>query len=427
MAGRGFPSLPALSTFEFRLLGRVSARAEAGREAAAVLAQPKRVALLGFLAAGRPRGFHRRDALLALFWPEADQEHARSSLRKSVHFLRQQLGPEAIVSRGDEEIGLDFNRCWCDVVAFEESLEEGRWEDAAELYQGDLLPGLHLSDVPEFERWLEETRTRLRAQAVRAVRQLTDLECAQGRISAAARWARRSVELSPYDEAGTQRLLRLLSKEGDRGGAVLAYEQFAQRLSADLELEPSADTRALIESIRNHKEVRSQASLLHNRPLPQTASEITPRQNEVAEPASLERPVRRRPRAASIGFLFLGIAVGIGAFVSRYAFSPQAKAPSIPGAIAILPFDYRGNPDLSYLAEGMVELLSTKLDGAPGVRTINQQALLKFVGRERGGNNLDRGSRAAEYFGADRFVLGSIVEAGQRLAVIATLYDVRRG
>src|SRR5215212_7377790 len=133
MGDRGFPSLPALSTVELRLLGRVSARVELGREAGALLAQPKRVAFLAYLAAATPRGFHRRDVLLALFWPEADQEHARSSLRKALHFLRQQLGPEAIASRGDEEIGLDLDRCWCDVAVFEESVETERWERAAEL------------------------------------------------------------------------------------------------------------------------------------------------------------------------------------------------------------------------------------------------------------------------------------------------------
>jgi len=41
-----------------------------------VLAQPKRVALLAYLAAATPRRLHRRDSLLALFWPELDQEHA---------------------------------------------------------------------------------------------------------------------------------------------------------------------------------------------------------------------------------------------------------------------------------------------------------------------------------------------------------------
>ena len=417
----------ALSIVELRLLGKISARVDSGREAATLLAQPKRVALLGYLAAATPRGFHRRDALLALFWPEADQEHARGSLRKSVHFLRQQLGPETILSRGDEEIGLDLDRCWCDVVAFEESIEAERWEAAAELYQGDLLPGLHLSDVPEFERWLEETRTRLGSQVVRVVWQLAERESAQGRIGEAVRWARRGVELSPYDEDGLRRLLGLLFEAGDRAGAVLAYDQFAQRLSADLELEPSADTLTLVDSIRNHRKGPS-VKTPPPPPVRQTASDTPPDKNrEVAQSAGQERSPHSRRRLVSMSLLFIGTAAALGVFVSSYGSRPIPKAPAIPGAIAILPFEYRGNPELSYLAEGMVDLLSTKLDGAPGLRTINQRALVQFVDGERGGNDLDRGQRAAEHFGADRFVLGSIFEAGQRLAVRATLYDSKHG
>jgi DNA-binding SARP family transcriptional activator/TolB-like protein len=409
MENRGFPSLSTLSSVELRLLGRISAQVQAGREASALLAQPKRVALLGYLAAATPRGFHRRDTLLALFWPEADQEHGRASLRKSVHFLRQQLGSEAIVSRGDEEVGLDLSWCRCDVVAFEESLQAGRLEAAAGLYHGDLLPGLHLSDVPDFERWLEETRTRLRGQAVQAAWQLSEREGIQGRVRRALQWARLATELSPYDEEGIRRLLHLLIKAGDRAGAVQAYEQFAQRLSADLELEPSADTGALIERARS---------------TPPTVPAGRPAdKREVFNPPSLPRSARRQVRPVRLSLLVVGIAVAIAIIVWRHESLPESKAPPSPGAIAVLPFEYRGNPELSYLTEGMVELLDTKLDGAPGLRLVDPQALLHFVSRERGGNDLDRGRRAAEHFGADRFVLGNIVEAGERLAVRATLYD----
>ena len=39
--------------------------------------QSKRLALLAYLALALPRGFHRRDTLLALFWPELSDEDAR--------------------------------------------------------------------------------------------------------------------------------------------------------------------------------------------------------------------------------------------------------------------------------------------------------------------------------------------------------------
>ena len=123
---------------EFHLLGSVNLKGPEGT-LRSVLAQPKRVALLAYLAVATPNGFHRRDKLLGLFWPESDQEHGRAALRKALYFLRQSLGEEVIVSRGDEEIGLAEGGLWCDAVAFEEALEAGDPEEALELYRGDLL------------------------------------------------------------------------------------------------------------------------------------------------------------------------------------------------------------------------------------------------------------------------------------------------
>ncbi|MGH7526162.1 MAG: hypothetical protein ACREMX_05615, partial [Gemmatimonadales bacterium] len=72
---------------ELHTFGRVELKSSNGHEIRAVLAQPKRAALLTYLAAAQPRGFQRRDALLALFWPELDQDRARAALRKAVHHL----------------------------------------------------------------------------------------------------------------------------------------------------------------------------------------------------------------------------------------------------------------------------------------------------------------------------------------------------
>ena len=63
-----------------------------GTEAEDVLHQPKRLALLVYLAMAEPRGFHRRDSLLALFWPELPEKRARNALNKTLHFLRSHLG-----------------------------------------------------------------------------------------------------------------------------------------------------------------------------------------------------------------------------------------------------------------------------------------------------------------------------------------------
>src|SRR5437867_1936198 len=122
---------------ELRTLGAVDLRDRDGREIRAVLAQPKRLALLVYLAVARPRGFHRRDTLLALFWPELEQGRARAALRKAVLVVRQGLGAgrgegegETLIGRGDEELGLAPGAVSCDAAAFERAVDERRFGDA---------------------------------------------------------------------------------------------------------------------------------------------------------------------------------------------------------------------------------------------------------------------------------------------------------
>src|SRR6202022_1941284 len=128
-----------MPVIELRTLGTLDLHSANGRELHSLLAQPKRVALLAYLCIAQPCGFHRRDTLLGLFWPNSDQEHARTSLRKSLHILRRALGEDAILSRGDEDVAVDFERVSCDVIEFEASLKANRLEEALDRYHGDLL------------------------------------------------------------------------------------------------------------------------------------------------------------------------------------------------------------------------------------------------------------------------------------------------
>src|SRR6266480_1318987 len=150
---------------ELRLLGRLSLTGADGRDVRALLGQPRRLALFAYLAAATPPGFHRRDSLLPLFWPELDQEHARAALRQALHVVRDALGTDAITSRGDEAIGIDVDQVSCDVVAF--------------------------------ERALEPDGARLRQTAARAARDRVERAEARGNLTTAVQLARRAVQLAP--------------------------------------------------------------------------------------------------------------------------------------------------------------------------------------------------------------------------------------
>src|SRR5262245_21977890 len=119
-----------------QLLGALGLTGDDGHEIRPLLAQPKRLALFLYLALAEPRGFVRRDALVALFCPQRSVEAARASLRRARHFLRTHLGEGAIVSRGEEEVSIATDRVSCDALQLEAHLAAGRDVEALALYHG---------------------------------------------------------------------------------------------------------------------------------------------------------------------------------------------------------------------------------------------------------------------------------------------------
>src|SRR5207245_11282834 len=145
-----------------------------GRGLDAPLRRPKPLAPLGLPTIARPWALRRRDTLVALLWPELDHAHARNALNQAVHALRQALGREVLRARGEEELGTREEGISCDVREFETALEAGHAEQALELYRGSLFNGFHVSEVPEFERWLDEERERMRRRACEGAQLLID-------------------------------------------------------------------------------------------------------------------------------------------------------------------------------------------------------------------------------------------------------------
>ncbi|HJU86426.1 MAG TPA: adenylate/guanylate cyclase domain-containing protein [Gemmatimonadota bacterium] len=95
--------------------------------------------------------------------------------------------------------------------------------------------------------------------------------------------------------------------------------------------------------------------------------------------------------------------------------------------VAPMPFTTRGSGELAYLGDGMVNLLGRKLDGAGDLRAVDAGALLGRVERsELGDIEPAEAAEVARGFGAGLFVLGEIVEAGDRLRIDAALYDTER-
>jgi len=245
------------------ILGAVDIRGPDDREFHTVLAQPKRLALLAYLAAATPRAFHSRDTLLALLWPDLDEEHARAALRQALYVLRGALGERVLVTCGDGVIGLDHTRLWCDVTAFDRAMAAGNRVEALTLYGGELLAGFHVSGALEFERWLDGERARVAACAATAASELADCEERRGELIGALEWARRLLVLDPDDERAVRRVVSLLDRLGDRMAALRLYREFARRIAVDYAMAPAPETEALISAIRSPVCLKPRAEATH--------------------------------------------------------------------------------------------------------------------------------------------------------------------
>jgi DNA-binding SARP family transcriptional activator/tetratricopeptide (TPR) repeat protein len=236
---------------ELSLLGLHALRGPDGRELGTLPAQPKRFALLAFLAIGATGGYHRRDTLAAMFWPDLDQFAARRALRNTLYHLRDALGDGVIVTQGDDAVAIDPARLTCDVTRLGEAVEAGRYEEAVELYRGELLAGMHFANAGEaFEEWLSRERARVVEMAMRSLRALAEREEKTGNSAAAAMWAQRACALVPGDESWHRRAMSLLDRAGDTGGALRLHEAYARRLRAEFNAVPSAETESLAARIR---------------------------------------------------------------------------------------------------------------------------------------------------------------------------------
>jgi DNA-binding SARP family transcriptional activator len=263
------------------------------------------MALLAYLATARPLGFHRRDKLVTLFWPDLDKERARGALRTTLSRLRVDLGDDVIESRGVEEIGVRRDRVWCDVIAIRERIAQGDVLGAATLYGGPMLDGVHVSGTSEeFEQWLTIERDAIRRTLLAALSAEAEGYSARGEYAAATDCARRARDLAPADEVTARNMIRIMLSAGDRGGALAAYETIEAVLRREFDVQPSDETRALIQPLRDET------------PVPESSATIVQRspRHDVHSAVSNRRGPMRTSRA---WIAIAGVVIIASAFLAR--------------------------------------------------------------------------------------------------------------
>ena len=326
--------------------------------------QPRRLAILAVLARAGGRGVSR-DRLVALLWPDTDEEHGRRSLNQALYALRQELGSEEAIL-GTRELRLNPDLVETDIGEYEAASASGALEQAARSY-GPFLGDFSLTGAVEFARWAERERDALAGEYRRVLEAVARSAAGRGDWGAGVLWWRRRAALDPDDASVAQGLMLALSTAGDIPGALRHAEIFAE-MRHQLELPADAEVLALAERIRR--------------------GELPP----------VSRPSTPRPRPAA---------------------DPRTDRPA---SIAVLPFvNLSPDRENEYFSDGLTEELTIALTRVGGLRVASRTSAFAFKGREVDAREI------GERLGVTLLVEGSVRKLGNRIRVTAQLISASDG
>ncbi len=271
-------------------------------------------ALLAYLAVTRQQ--HRRDILATLLWPENDQTHARSALRRTLFTLNHALQRDWL-NFDRENICLNFNvDIYIDVHDFESSLAECQSHGhsvaevcsackqpltkAVDLYRGDFMAGFSLRDSPNFDDWQFYQADRLRRNFASTLEKLIQCHSALRHFDRAIAYTHRWLAVDRLHESAYRQLMLLYTWAGQRTSALHQYRECFQVLDRELGVAPLEETIQLYQHIKEN----------HVPPLPPPLQEPTLQADQEGKADrfishSSQSPTMQLPRTTS-GFRMVG-------------------------------------------------------------------------------------------------------------------------
>jgi DNA-binding SARP family transcriptional activator len=211
-------------------------------------------ALLLYLAAA-PRCSETRRALAALLWPDSGDEQARQSLRQLLSNFRRSAPARVqdVIYFDDAAVRLEpacitIDRDRLIQIGADASIAD--LEQAAASYRGDFGKGAEIGEN-EFDRWLQDERSRTREIAIGLFDRLVRVLADAGQHQDALTFANRLIEIEPLREESHRLVIAEEAIVSGRASAMLRYENFRILLRDELGVRPEPATMSLIEDLRN--------------------------------------------------------------------------------------------------------------------------------------------------------------------------------
>jgi DNA-binding SARP family transcriptional activator/tetratricopeptide (TPR) repeat protein len=391
-------------TLYLRTLGGLSVEGEAS-EAAIPPLGPRPLALLAVVAAAGTRGISR-EKILGILWAESDEEQGRHTLSQTRYRLRRETGAAWIT--GTTQLRLD-PAVTSDVVEFDAALNSGQLERAAAVYTGPFLEGFYLAGAPEFEQWVEETRSRLQFAAQKALETLARRAVEAGSFTQAVKWWYRLGELDPLDATYAAGRIRALMGTDDHAGALRFAHEYSARVRHELEVEPEPVIAELTTRLRS---MPAAMAIAPPRPAP-IAVTVEP----VPEaPLSLPPPPGPRRRILIPTLVLSAVAVAVAAW---------QIGGSRPRSVPFLAVSSIESRDSTALGPVLRDMLATNLARVSGMQVVSNSRLVELLPRSPG--SADATTDAARRAGASEIVEGELEATTSGLVLTLRRVAIRTG
>jgi DNA-binding SARP family transcriptional activator len=329
--------------------------------------RPQRLAILAVLAAAGNRGVSR-ERMSALFWPDADPDKARHSLRQALYALRQELGAEVV--RSESILSIDANELTSDIADFREAVARQDSAAASTFVTGAFLQGFSVPGLPDFDRWIDDERGLVTAETSRVLLALAKQSDADGDSDAATEAWRRLTLLDPLSGRFALGYLKALAASGDRAGALAFARSHESLVKRELEADPDPAIRRLEAELR----ALPTPAVSRTAPSPERESVAT-----VSAPAQFERAAhasrwRRSAMVVSAAALITAVLLNTGAL--RAAFGGGRTEPPTFAVGLILE---EGVPDSLRIGGVLSDMLSTNLARVGGLSVLANSRLLELM------------------------------------------------
>lgn len=193
-----------------------------------------------------------RANLAEMLWPKLNPDKGKTRVRHALHLIRQAFHalPEALIITAthvklcSNEILVDL----LDFLALDTTASISHLKEKLDLHSGQFLHNLKVPDSDYYLNWLQAWQTHYEMQLSHYRHAVVSHYIERNEAESVLTYVKWWLLQTPEDEACHRFLIRLYLETGDRDAALRAYQHCEKILKDRLNIEPSTETQALIQS-----------------------------------------------------------------------------------------------------------------------------------------------------------------------------------